>query len=54
MRVAEQKPRPQGKAKPEEVKRKAEDAKAGEVVANLKAELSGPAEDQKKSWLGLF
>lgn len=52
MRVAEQKPTPQGKAKSDEVKRNADEA--GEVVSNLKAELSGPAEEQKKSWLGLF
>jgi hypothetical protein len=52
MRVAEQKPKPQGKAKSDEVKRNADEA--GEVVSNLKAELGGPAEDQKKSWLGLF
>lgn len=52
MRVAEQKPKPQGKAKSDEVKRNADEA--GEVVSNLKAELSSPAEDQKKSWLGLF
>merc|ERR1712183_684433 len=53
MRVAEQKPKPQEKAKSDEVKRNADEA--GDVVSNLKAELgSGPAEDQKKSWLGLF